>query len=237
MPIKTKGDTYKFLLGQPDSVLWQEYLQPIREGKGDGDILPWSGPLNFPRVEQVLKLYFYLREAAGRKICFVTRAEVVLKVNEKVVKYWSMAGFMTMKMCNVVSKIKKEVENYENLQKKRSSTSEKEITKREEYLLEIRKLFDIATPNLEDLLAKSRILNTDDECTRYRQETGYTRKTEDLTFLLDQRSERKMVMGVRDNSFEDTIVINSVRKNKHGEGVEGTVSPAWSQDKCHMNGM
>ena len=244
MPPKTKGDTNKFLLGQPDSVLHQAYLQAIQEGKGDGDILPWSGPLQLPTVEQVLKLYFYLREAAGRKNSFVTRAEVVLKVAEKVVKYWSMAGFMTMKMCNVISKIKKEVEKYENLQKKKSSTSEKEITKREEYLSEIRKLFDIATPNLEDILAKSRILNTDDQCTRYRQEAGYTRKTEDLTFLLDQRSERKMVMGGRDTSFEDRVVSNSVRKNKYVEGVEGSskssmesgsMQPEWDEEDKDAN--
>ena len=80
MPPKTKGDTCKFLLGQPDSVLLPEYLQAIQVGKGDGDILQWSGPLKLPTLEQVLKLYFYLREAAGRKNSSVSRAEVVMKV-------------------------------------------------------------------------------------------------------------------------------------------------------------
>ena len=75
MPPKTKSDTVKFLLGQPDSALRQDFTQAIQQGEGDSDILPWSGSLQLPTLEQVLKLYFYLREAAGKKNSFVTRGE------------------------------------------------------------------------------------------------------------------------------------------------------------------
>ena len=227
---KTKASTAKFLLGQPVSALRQDFLQAIQEGKGGGDILPWLGPLQLPTVEQVLKLFFYFREVAGLKNSSVSRGEVVNKVADQVVRYWSMAGFMTMKMFNVVIKIKKEVEKYEQLQKNRSKTTEKEVMKREGYLEEIKKLFDIATPNLEDILTKSRLLSTDDEDTRYRQDTGYTRKTEDLSFLLDQRSERKMVMGHRDTSYEERVEANKARKSAVSGGVAGSSQgPAFSQ--------
>ena len=76
----------------------------------------------------------------------------------------------------------------------------------------IKKFFDISTPDLEDILSKSRLLSTDDECTRYRQEAGYTRKTEDLTFLLDQRADRKVVMENRDTSYEERVEANKTIK-------------------------
>ena len=159
-----------------------------------------------------MKLYFYFREVAGRKNGTVPRAEVVNKVGKYAVRYWSMAGFVTCEMCNVVGRIKKEVEKYEVLQKNRSKTTEKEFLKRQEYVEAIKKLFDIATPDLEDILSKSRLLSTDDECTRYRQEAGYTRKTEDLTFLLDQRADRKMVMENRDKRYEVRVEANKARE-------------------------
>ena len=153
---KTKAETAKFLLGQPDSVLRQDFLQAGQLGKDDADILPWLGPLQLPTTEQVLKLYFYFREVAGRKNSTVPRAEVVNKVAKYAVRYWSMAGFVTCEMCNVVSRIKKEVEKYEVLQKNRSKTTEKEFLKRQEYVEAIKKLSDIAPSDLEDILGIDR---------------------------------------------------------------------------------
>ena len=231
---KTKADTAKFLLGQPDSDLRQDFLQAGQLGKDDAGILPWLGPLQLPTIEQVLKLYFYFREVAGRKNSTVPRAEVN-KVAKHAVRYWSMAGFETMKMYNVVIRIKKEVEKYEVLQKNRSKTNEKELMKRQEYVEAIKKLFDIATPDLEDILTKSRLLDTDDECTRYRQEAGYTRKTEDLTFLLDQRADRMMVMeNSRDTSYEVRVEVNRARKRKLNQGVNSSeLTPSCSQQESH----
>ena len=144
-------------------------------------------------MEQVLKLYYYLREMEGKKNRWVSRAEVVNMVAGQVVKLWYMAGFQTVKMYNVVKSLTKEVEKYELIQKARSKTSEVMELRRKNFLENIKKLFDISSPDLEDVLTKSRILGNDDDCTRYREETGYTRKTEDLSFLVDQRGERKTI--------------------------------------------
>ena len=55
----------------------------------------------------------------------------------------------------------------------------------------------------------------------YRKEEGYTRKIEDVNFLIDQRRERKMVMGDRDPSYEKRVDTRSVKKKKNLELEEG----------------
>ena len=57
MPPKIKSDTEKPMLGQPDSVMKPDFLSAADEGNFDTDILPFSGPLQLPTAEQVLKLY------------------------------------------------------------------------------------------------------------------------------------------------------------------------------------
>ena len=66
MPPKTKAETHKPILGQPDSVLCSEFTLVVQEGKASDDILPFSGPLKLPCIEQVLKLFYYFREQFGK---------------------------------------------------------------------------------------------------------------------------------------------------------------------------
>ena len=61
MPPKTKVDTCKPLIGQPDSVLRPEFLQANQERKDDTDVLPFSGKLQLLSTEEVLKLNFLCR--------------------------------------------------------------------------------------------------------------------------------------------------------------------------------
>ena len=65
MPPKTRADTCKPLIGQPDSVLRPEFLQANQERKDDTDVLPFSGKLQLPSREQVLKLYLFYRAQPG----------------------------------------------------------------------------------------------------------------------------------------------------------------------------
>ena len=128
-----------------------------------------------------------------------------------VIKYWNMAGFKTLQQKNAEKHIRVEVEKYKSINKTRSRSSELEQKKRGEYLERIKHLFDIATPDLENILQKSRLLQNNDECTRYRVEEGYTRKLEDINFLLDQRGDRKMVMDQRDPSYEQRLETSKQR--------------------------
>ena len=61
----TRADTCKPLIGKPDSVLRPEFLQANQERKDDTDVLPFSGKLQLPSTEQVLKLYFFYRAQLG----------------------------------------------------------------------------------------------------------------------------------------------------------------------------
>ena len=111
----------------------------------------------------------------------------------QVTKYWKMAGFQTMVMPRVEKNILKQVDMYNNINKHRARNSQTEILKREEYMAVLGKLFDIARQDLEEILKKDRLLAADDKDKRYRVKEGYTRKMEDISFLIDQRTERKML--------------------------------------------
>ena len=86
MPPKTKAGTEKFLLGQPDSVLNNDFLHAVQEGKDYSSILPWLGSPQLPTIKQVLCLYYYLREESGRKNSFVSRAQIKSLVANLAVK-------------------------------------------------------------------------------------------------------------------------------------------------------
>ena len=212
MAPKTKSDTEKPFLGQPDSVMRPDYLLAVQEGNLENDILPFSGPLQLPTSEQVLKLYFFIREHLGKKNGRVSQEEITNKVAFLVSQYWNMAGYKTVVQFRVVKHIKKELEMYQNINKRRERTKGVEVEKRELFLERLKKLFDISAPDLEDIITKSRLLGNDDECTRYRIREGYTRKTEDVSFLIDQRGERKMVMGAKDTSYEERLETNLQKK-------------------------
>ena len=70
-------------------------------------------------------------------------------------------------------------------------------------------------------------MGVDDERTRYRVKQGYTRKTEDVSFLLDQRGERKMVMGGKDTSYGERLEKSKLKKKKYEEGLSRTSGVIW----------
>ena len=86
MPPKTKAGTAKTLLGQPNSVLSNEFLQAVDAKKPDDDILPFSGPLQLPTVEKVVKLFFFYKEQAGLQNSYVSQEDISIKVFAHVVK-------------------------------------------------------------------------------------------------------------------------------------------------------
>ena len=69
-----------------------------------------------------------------------------------------------------------------------------------------------------DILEKDRLLGNDDQNPLYRSSEGYTRKTEDVAFLEDQRGERKMILGEKDASFEARKDVSNQKKLKKAGG-------------------
>ena len=100
----TKASTAKPLLGQPDSVLSPEFLLAVQENKPYDDILPFVRPLQaqLPSIEQVLKLYYFLREVVGKTNKHVTNLDLSKQVATYVAMYWRMAGFKTLVFFRIV---------------------------------------------------------------------------------------------------------------------------------------
>ena len=122
MPPKTKSRSINPLLGQPSSVLRQEFLHAHQEGSSDVDIFPFKGPLQLPSKEQVLKLYLFYREQASNNK-HIQANTIAQKVSMQVTKYWKMAGFQTMVMPRVEKNILKQVDMYNiiNIHRARNS--------------------------------------------------------------------------------------------------------------------
>ena len=169
MSPKTKAVTAKPLLGQPDSALGPDFLAAVLENKPYEHILPFARPLEpkLPTTEQVLKLYYFLRELVGKKNVTVSNFDLSKEVAGYVSMYWNMAGFQTLVFSRIVNHVQKAVETYQKLIKHISRTSFVEVARREKFEQDKLKLFDIATPGLEDLLKKDRILGNNDDCTLY----------------------------------------------------------------------
>ena len=141
MPPKTKAATAKTLIGQPSSVLTDEFVQAVqRNDPDDADLLPFSRPIQLPTAEQVVKLFFFFKEQVGHKNGRVPQGDVASRVYDQVVKYWNMAGFVTMSKFSATKKIKSEVEKYQKINKNKNRDSQAEIDKREDYLKHVKKL-------------------------------------------------------------------------------------------------
>ena len=73
MPPKTKPAAAKTLIGQPSSVLTDQFFQAVQGNEPDDDVLPFSGPGQLPTAEQVVKLFFFFKEQVGLQNSNFTR--------------------------------------------------------------------------------------------------------------------------------------------------------------------
>ena len=100
-----------------------------------------------------------------------------------------MAGFPTLTEKNIKEKLKKLVSVYREQKRNESRSTEVMIARREEFRREVKKLFNIASQDIEKKLGTDRIrknLNVVEE---------------DLKFYEDQKTERKMILGALDKSY------------------------------------
>ena len=107
----------------------------------------------------------------------------------KIVKYyWNLAGFETVvSPKNVIAKL---VKAYQDQLKNKTKENKKSLDDREKFKEDLNKLFEISHSNLEKTLSEDRIRGNLEG-----------RKSEDLSFLQDQRGERKMTMGKSDAEY------------------------------------
>ena len=188
-----------WLVGLSSSVLKDEFVSSYRHGDSLDGVEPFSGKLMLPTKLQTLKLHFFLKDAKGRKDSNVTPGEITSKVSEVIKHYWNLAGFETVSSSK--NRITKLCDNYKDQLKKKNMTNPKTQRDRKTFEEDLNKLFDIAHPQLEKKLAEDRIRGNLDG-----------KKSEDLSFLQDQRGERKMSMGKVDEEYSKKKAAQLKRK-------------------------
>ena len=168
-----------------------------------------------PTKLQVLKLHLFFRDKAGKKNQNVSKGEITAKVVKVIKYYWNIAGFETVvSPKNFIAKL---VESYQVQLKKKNMMNKKTLEDRKTFEEGLNKLFDIAHPDLEKTLSEDRIRGNLEG-----------RKSEDLSFLRDQRGERKMQMGKLDEEYSKKK--EAQMKRKLGSSVPS--STVTSQDLC-----
>ena len=138
-------------------------------------VLPFSGPQRIPTSEQVLTFYFVF--CGMDKDACSSVLDVSELVSKLILKNWVMANITTFEIRSVKLKLAKLVGMYDKLVKSKNSQTPAEVTKRQDFVTNIAKLFDIASPEAEKEMMKNRLL-------------GIRDKEEDLRFLEDQRGLR-----------------------------------------------
>ena len=145
------------ILGSIEAIFRPEFLAVTATGEEKDflDVLPFLGKVNLPTTEQVLKLYMYLRDLPGNYR--VPQEEIALQVTKHILVFWKMANYATSYQGYVVKKVLKEVKDYKTM-KKTTRNSPKELEEKESYKNRIKKLFNIASSDLEEKLKKDRLL-------------------------------------------------------------------------------
>ena len=204
-----------WLIGLSTSVLTHEFVTSYQHGDDVKDLAPFSGRLMLPTKLQVLKLHLFFRDKAGKKNQNVSKGEITAKVVKVIKYYWNIAGFETVvSPKNFIAKL---VESYQVQLKKKNMMNKKTLEDRKTFEEGLNKLFDIAHPDLEKTLSEDRIRGNLEG-----------RKSEDLSFLRDQRGERKMQMGKLDGEYSKKK--EAQMKRKLGSSVPS--STVTSQDLC-----
>ena len=191
------------LPGQVTSVLTQEFVVATNtEGFDQTRVKQAFTARKLPSSEEILKLFQHLRQVAGPKNSSVKDSDLFQIILSILKFYWEMAAFPTLTDTNIRLKLKKLLENYRMQQRDKNKTSEAAKVKRTKFEGEIKKLFNIACPDIEKKLSTDRIrknLNVVEE---------------DLKFYQDQNTERKMTLGALDTSYLARTQAQDMRKRK-----------------------
>ena len=111
----TRKQAEKPLLGQPESVLSEEWLQAFHSGDQYDNLLPWDFK-NRPVLvtkRQVLLLYFFFRST--NKTC--SKVVHMNKVMIEVKKVWNMSGISTVTDRNLRNKLLMLLSEYQSVMK------------------------------------------------------------------------------------------------------------------------
>ena len=129
-----------------------------------------------------------------------------------------MAGFPTLTEKNIKEKLKKLVSVYREQKRNESRSTEVMIARREDFRREVKKLFNIASQDIERKLGTDwikKILNVVEE---------------DLKSYKDQKTKRKMILGALDKSYLTKTQARDERKRKAEERKSEAITSGSLQD-------
>ena len=215
--VKKKEDA--LLPGQFTAVLTEEFVVATQtEGYDQQKVkLPFLSK-QLPSQEEVIKLFLFLRQVAGPKNRFIQDVDLIQIITNVCKRYWEMAGFPTLTEKNIKEKLKKLVSVYREQKRNESRSTEVMIARREEFRREVKKLFNIASQDIEKKLG-----------------TDWIRKNlnvveEDLKCYEDQKTERKMILGALDKSYLTKTQARDERKRKAEERKSEAITSGSLQD-------
>ena len=135
----------------------------------------------------MILLFLFLRDEWKK----APRHDLVLVLREKLELLWRRSGYKVMSRKCFEGKLKSLINDYYKARRYKDDR-EAEVKKREEYIEASNLLFDCAAADVEEEIRKNRLLGEDE-------------KKEDLTFLADQRGERCMFLGRRDQKLDEKV--------------------------------
>ena len=207
----------KFLVGQPSTVLDSSWQKALTNGTlaQSSFLLPFSGKARLPNREQTLLLYFAYRDIKELKLS--SKTDIAEMVAKQIVKYWHIAPIQTVSLPTIRTRILRLVDEHAVRRKHVSTKTATEEKKREEFMVSLRKLFDIANPNAEKEIQKDRFLVKKNS----KGEIITKDREDDLNFLEDQRGPRIGWMAGRDKIYKQRTQDKEDRDLKEIEGEEG----------------
>ena len=105
---------------------------------------------------------------------------------------WMSAGFPTISDVSIRKQVEALDNKWKTINKHKSKNSTNALQEREKFSTFLNQLFNIGKPGLEKIIENDRL----------RSEVA---KNEDLEFLKDQASSRKMYMGKKDDKYEKKV--------------------------------
>lgn len=131
---------------------------------------------------------------------------------------WRKAGISTMADNSIQNKLIKLNDAYNNILKHRSKTSPKAEKDRQDFDKYLDTLFDIAHKDAETSISNDRLRSD-------------KAKSEDLTFLQDQRSDRKMTMSNKDLQYSKKVSEKIERESRKRELAQALEKSKLPEDK------
>ena len=154
-----------------------------------------------PTKRQVLQYFLHLKDLKKSSQQQVFNNVAAYDTIDGTFSFWAMARIKTISHNNAEEKLIKLWKKYRNICKRTNSTPEKLSSRQSDFHNELNELFDVAARDAIEEIKNNRLLNDNT-------------KKEDIEFLKDQRTDRKMKMSGHDKIYAEKYGLKIDREQK-----------------------